>query len=136
MVGLLLVAHGKMASGLLNAMELIVGEQENVAAVELQEMDAIDALEATIDAQVQQLNSGDGVLVFVDLFGASPFNASARVAMRYEDVDVITGVNLPMLLETVLNRASTDLQGVIDVAKQVGVDGVRVLKQLMKDQLD
>lgn len=136
MVGILLVAHGQMASGLMNATELIVGEQEGIAVIELKEMDAIDALEASIDQEVQKLNSGDGVLILVDLFGASPFNASARVAVRYTDVDVISGMNLPMLLETVMNKASADLEALIEIATQAGMDGVRVLKQLLNNQTD
>ena len=134
MVGILLVTHGQMASGLLNATELIVGEQEAVATIELKEMDAIDALEASIDQEVLKLNSGDGVLVLVDLFGASPFNASARVAVRYPDVDVITGMNLPMLLETVMNKETSDLQSLIEIATNAGMGGVRVLKQLLNSQ--
>ena len=134
MIGILLVAHGQMASGLLNATELIVGEQEAVAMIELKEMDAIDALEASIDQEVQKLNSGDGVLVLVDLFGASPFNASARVAVRYLDVDVITGMNLPMILETVMNKETSDLQSLIEIATNAGMGGVRVLKQLLNSQ--
>ena len=136
MVGILLVAHGQMASGLLNATELIVGEQEAVATIELKEMDAIDALEASIDQEVRKLNSGDGVLVLVDLFGASPFNASARVAVRYPDVDVITGMNLPMLLETVMNKETSDLQSLIEIATNAGMGGVRVLKQLLNSQAE
>jgi PTS system mannose-specific IIA component len=99
-------------------------------------MDAIEALEEKIEQQVQALNTGQGVLIFVDLFGASPFNASARVAVRYENVDVITGMNLPMLLETTLNRESSSLQDLIATATDAGTSGVRVLKQLLKDQTD
>ena len=136
MVGILLVSHGQMASGLLDATELIVGEQENIAVIELQEKDAIDELETSIEQAVQKLNSGDGVLILVDLFGASPFNASSRVAVRYSNVDVITGMNLPMLLETVMNNETSDLEALIEIATNAGLGGVKVLKQLLNNQTD
>lgn len=136
MIGLLLISHGEMASGLLDAAKLIVGEQENVAVIALREMDAIDALDQKIEQAVADLDQGQGVLILVDLFGASPFNASARVAMRMPNVDVITGMNLPMLLETTMNREMSELNDLINIAKNAGSDGVRVLKEMMDNQTD
>ncbi len=132
MVKLVVVCHGALAEGLINAMELIAGTQEEVVALRLEETDAIDGLETRVEAAVQERQAGQEVLILVDLFGASPFNVSSRVAMRNEGVEVITGVNLPMLLETALGRENTSLVELVKVAREAGAGSVKVLSDLLQ----
>lgn len=132
MIKLIVIGHGAMAEGLVHAMELIVGSQEEVVAIRLDETDSIDELESRVEVAVVQNSSESGTLILVDLFGASPFNVSARVASRHPNVDVITGVNLPMLLETAMNRQNVTLSELVDMARQIGVGGVKVLSDLVK----
>jgi len=108
MVGMLIVTHGRLGEGLLDAMQMIAGPQEKVDFVSLKEGDSIDELKERILSAVKMLDDGSGVLVFVDMFGASPSNAAAY--LLNENVEVITGVNLPMLLEIVSFRESSSLQ--------------------------
>jgi mannose PTS system EIIA component len=131
MVNLIIVCHGSLADGLVNAMELIAGPQEGVTAIRLEEDDPIDQLEQRIEAAVQARPAGQGVLILADLFGASPFNASARVANRNPGVDVVTGVNLPMLLETALQRDSASLSELTALAEEAGAGSVKVLSKLI-----
>ena len=132
MVKLVIVCHGALAEGLINAMELIAGAQPEVVGIRLGEADSIDGLEARVEAAVRGRAAGQEVLILVDLFGASPFNVSARVAMRYPGVEVITGVNLPVLLETALGRENTSLAELVSLAREAGAGSMKVLSDLMQ----
>jgi mannose PTS system EIIA component len=131
MVNLVIVSHGNLGQGLLDAMRLIAGEQEGVVAVSLTEADSIDELPIRITKVVDEIDQGDGVLMMVDLIGASPFNVTARLAMEDPRIKVVTGVNLPMLLETALGREGHTLEELVQLAQESGANGVRTLEQLL-----
>jgi len=133
MVGMLIVTHGRLGEGLLDAMQMIAGPQEKVDFVSLKEGDSIDELKDKILNAVKTLDDGSGVLVFVDMFGASPSNAAAY--LLNENVEVITGVNLPMLLEIVSFRESSSLQELGANAMTAGVESVKNLTQLLRATL-
>ena len=132
MVKLVVVCHGALAEGLINAMELIIGSQPEVVALRLDEADSIDGLESQVEAAVQERQAGQEVLILVDLFCASPFNVSSRVAMRNLGVEVITGVNLPMLLETALGRDNLPVVELVKIARDAGAGSVKVLSDLLQ----
>jgi mannose/fructose/sorbose-specific phosphotransferase system IIA component len=121
-----------MAEGMIDAARMIVGEMEGVLAVSLQEMDAIEDLMGRIEAALSEVDNGEGALILVDAFGASPFNASARLAMQREKTEVVTGMNLPMLLELAVQREGQDLQAVTQIALEAGSTSIRTLSQTMK----
>lgn len=131
MVGIVVVSHGGMAEGMLDAARMIVGEQERLVSVTLREADGIESLTERVAAAVEQVDAGDGVLVLVDVFGASPFNASARVAMQRGKVEVLTGASLPMLLELVVQREGQDLAALTQVARDAGTSGIRTLSETL-----
>ncbi|UCF62178.1 MAG: PTS sugar transporter subunit IIA [Anaerolineaceae bacterium] len=132
MVGVLVVAHGEMASGLLDAARMIVGDQEALLALSLQEMEDVEGLMDKVEGAISQVDTGEGVLVLVDLPGASPFNASARIAMQREGIEVVTGVNLPMLAELLVMRDGSSLEELVDIAKEAGISGVRTLSEILE----
>ena len=134
MVGMLIVTHGRLGEGLLDAMQMIAGPQEKVDFVSLKEGDSIDELKERILSAVKMLDDGSGVLVFVDMFGASPSNAAAY--LLNENVEVITGVNLPMLLEIVSFRESSSLQELSANAMTSGVESIKNLTQLLRASLE
>lgn len=132
MVGIVIVCHGDMADGLLDAARMIVGEQEGIAAVSLREMDAVEGLMERVAVAIEKVNTGDGALVLVDLFGASPFNASVRLAMQGDSkIEVITGVSLPMLLELAVQRDGETLEQLVEIALEAGTTGIRTLSQTL-----
>jgi len=131
LVGIVIVSHGEMADGMLDAARMIVGEQEGIATVSLKEMDDVEGLTERVDAAITQVNAGEGVLVMVDLFGASPFNASTRLAMERDDIEVITGMSLPMLVEVAVQRDGADLQQLVHIAREAGTSGVRTLSDTL-----
>jgi PTS system mannose-specific IIA component len=131
-IGLVLVSHGKLAEGLIDAMQMIAGEQEAVRAVALLETEDIESLIERIQQAVNAVDSGEGVLIFVDLFGASPFNASARLVLASPErpLEVITGVNLPMLVELVVQREGMSLNDAVELVLQVAPESIRRLASI------
>jgi PTS system mannose-specific IIA component len=127
MIGIVLVSHGAMANGMLEAARMIVGDQEGIKAVSLEEMDDVEGLMEKISAEAKAVDTGEGVLVLVDVFGASPFNASARLAMAGKNMEVITGMNLPMLLELAIQRSNKNLVELTRVALEAGISSIRTL---------
>lgn len=131
MVGIVVVCHGAMGDGLLDAARMIVGEQEGVVAVNLREEDSVESLMDRVAVAVEEVDRGDGVLILVDVFGASPFNASARLAMQRDQIEVISGVSLPMLLELFVQREGQSLAELVEVAREAGTTGIRTLSETL-----
>lgn len=131
MVGIVVVSHGNMADGMMDAARMIVGEMEGVATVSLKESDAVEDLISRIEAAVNAVDQGEGALILVDAFGASPFNASARLAMNRAKIEVISGVNLPMLLELAVQREGQDLEAATQIALETGTASIRTLSQTL-----
>ena len=103
MVGILLMSHGELSKGELNTLECIVGANENITVLTLAADDDITKFEEDMNQAIIELNTGDGVLVMVDVLGGTPSNKSAQ-KLREKDVEVLTGLNLPMLLAAVEAR--------------------------------
>jgi PTS system mannose-specific IIA component len=133
-VGIVLVSHGSLASGMMDAAAMIVGNLEAVAAVGLFESEAVEDLMGKIGAALAEVDQGEGILILVDAFGASPFNASARLALERKNIEVLTGMNLPMLLELAVQREGRDLAGVTELALQTGISSIRRLSETVKPQ--
>ena len=133
MVGIIIVSHGELANGLVDAMQMITGSQEQVAAISLQESNAPEDLSVRINEILPSIDNGDGVLIMVDLYGATTFNASSRLYLELDrKIEVVTGANLPMLVETVVFREGNDLKSVFDCAYQAGRDGIKTLPESIK----
>lgn len=115
----------------MDAARMIVGEMEGVATVSLKESDAVEDLITRIETAVDEVDQGEGVLILVDAFGASPFNASARLAMNRKNVEVISGMNLPMLLELAVQREGQDLTATTQIALETGAASIRTLSQTL-----
>jgi mannose/fructose/sorbose-specific phosphotransferase system IIA component len=133
MINILLISHGNFADGILHAAELIIGSSDGIQTLDLQREDPIDELRNRIDSALKILYSNsDGVLILVDLLGASPFNQAATVNPDlFPSIEVVTGLNLPMLLEVITNRSSANsLDELSAIAEQAGIDGIKVLNKL------
>ena len=131
MVGIVIVTHGAMTDGLLDAARMIVGPLDGIIGVALRESDDVESLMERVEAAVDEVNTGDGVLILVDLFGASPFNASARLAMTRDGIEVLTGVSLPMLLELAVQRDDQSLQELVEIAREAGISSIRTLSETL-----
>jgi len=135
MIGILVVCHGGLAEGLLNSMSLIIGEQEKTGAIGLYESDSIDEFPGRIKEKIEELITDDGLIIFVDIIGASPFNASAKVIHDNPELNLslITGVNLPMILETALNfEEDLSLEELSQKIKDIGREQIKTLSEIIK----
>ena len=95
MVGILVTGHGKYATGVETAIELIAGPQQDFVAVNF-DREIVD-LEKELTEGYDRLQNCDGIIVFSDLPGGSPFKTAVMVAQQYENIEVLAGTNLPML---------------------------------------
>ena len=129
MIGLLLVSHGRMAEGMLDSLDLIMGKPEYMNSVSLVAGEDFEVLKQELTKEIRRLHDGDGVLVFVDLFGASPYNAAQYVSMQFQQeglpVRIVTGMNLAMVLESAALRSSLSLDALVETAKASGKDGIQ-----------
>ena len=110
MIGAVLVTHGDLANELLRVAELIVGPQERLRAVPLAPGEDMESMRARIEAAVKEVDGGDGVIVLADMFGGTPSNLSLPFHKEGK-VEVLTGVNLPMILKLASARSATPEEG-------------------------
>ncbi len=103
MIGILLVTHGHLASEMIKAMEHVIGQQTQIDTVCIEENDDVEAKRQEIVEKVKALNSGAGVCITTDMFGGTPSNLAISV-MQGNQVEVIAGLNLPMLIKLVRSR--------------------------------
>ncbi|MDT2669884.1 PTS sugar transporter subunit IIA [Enterococcus dongliensis] len=128
MTGILIVTHGEMARGMIDSLNLIMGDQEEYQTLGLKHGDDIIAFKEEIQASIRQLDRGDGVLVLVDLFSASPYNQAALSfnELKGHKYRLISGVNLPMLIEAFNQRMiGEDLETMYQKAMIAGKEGIK-----------
>jgi PTS system mannose-specific IIA component len=123
MIGILVVTHGKLGRELINTVEMIVGSQKQMASVEIHHKDDMPTSAENIEKAFQKVNKKDGVIIFTDLLGGTPSNVSLTMLNRPK-VEVMSGVNLPMLLKAVDCRPSLSLKEVVEASQKSGKDGI------------
>ncbi|AGK99172.1 PTS sugar transporter subunit IIA [Clostridium pasteurianum] len=136
MTAIIIGTHGKFSQEILRSSEMIFGKQENVSAVTFEPGEGPDDLVKKYEKELEQLDLKQGVLFLVDLFGGSPFNAASRIVSENKNMDIVTGINLPMLLEVYGVRDSSDFDELVDTAKKAAQDGVKSLREVLVQQED
>ena len=119
MIGLVLVTHGHLADELRSAMEHVVGPQRNVATICIGPEDDIEGRRQDIHNSITTVDQGDGVVLLTDMFGGTPSNLAISMMGR-SGVEVIAGVNLPMLVKLAKVRGTRTLPECVDCAEQAG----------------
>jgi PTS system mannose-specific IIA component len=119
MVGVVVVTHGQLATELLNAAETIVGDLPGFAAISIGWHDDVEQAREEIGQAISRLETGDGVIVLTDMFGGTPSNLAISL-LEEGRVEVVTGVNLPMLIKLATLRETVPLQ---EVARRIREDG-------------
>ncbi|WP_326717698.1 mannose/fructose/sorbose PTS transporter subunit IIA [Vagococcus jeotgali] len=134
MVGIVLASHGEFAEGIMQSGSMIFGEQENVKAVTLMPSEGPDDLKAKIIAAVESFDQQDEVLFLVDLWGGTPFNQANTLFEEHKDSwAIVSGLNLPMLIEAYAMRLSVNnaheiASKIIETAK----DGIKVRPEALE----
>lgn len=119
MIGMVLVSHGNLGVALRDALEHVVGPQRNVATVSIEADADIETQRQEIAARIAEVDTGDGVVVLTDMFGGTPCNLSMSMLGRH-DIEVIAGVNLPMLVKLAKVRGSHSLTDAVHSAEDAG----------------
>jgi PTS system mannose-specific IIA component len=119
MIGLVLVTHGRLAEELRLAMEHVVGAQRHCAAVCIGPDDDMERRRAEIHDRIEEVDTGDGVVLLTDMFGGTPSNLAIS-QMDRRGVEVIAGVNLPMLVKLAKVRSNLPLADAVDCAQTAG----------------
>lgn len=119
MIGGVVVTHGQLARELVNAAEMIVGDIHHITAVSIGWHDDVETARGMIKEAIDHTNQGHGVLVLTDLLGGTPTNIAASF-MGIEQIEIVTGVNLPMLIKLASQRGDEDLT---TLARQVRDQG-------------
>jgi PTS system mannose-specific IIA component len=119
MIGMVLVTHGALANALRDAMEHVVGKQSSLATVCIESDAEIEGQRAEIAARIREVNTGDGVILLTDMFGGTPSNLAMSM-LGQPDVEVIGGVNLPMLVKLAKVRGNQGLAESVQCAEAAG----------------
>lgn len=132
MIGVLVATHGEMAKGIFDAIDMICGTQEKFQIVSLKRGQDAESFGEEIGEIITELNDGDGVVILVDLLGATPMNQSALNLYKSETVEVITGVNLPMVVTATMERDCVgNIKELVEKIKNDGKDSVCSVRELL-----
>jgi PTS system mannose-specific IIA component len=133
MIGVVLVTHGRLAQEFIGALEHVVGPQENMAAVCIGPDDDMERRRREIVESVAKVDGGRGVVLLTDMFGGTPSNLAISV-LDQGRVEVVAGVNLPMLIKLASLRGEESLATVIAEAQRAGRKYINVASQLLADK--
>ena len=130
MIGLVLVTHGRLGEEMVAALEHVVGKQPNVAALSIGPDDDIEKRREQILECVAKADEGDGVILLTDMFGGTPSNLAISI-MEKAKVEVIAGVNLPMLIKLASVRGKESLNTAAVSAQEAGRKYINVASRLL-----
>ena len=130
MIGMVLVTHGRLAEEFVAALEHVVGPQKAVATVCIGPDDDMEARRADIISAVQQVDDGAGVVLLTDMFGGTPSNLAISV-LEGGKVEVVAGINLPLLIKIASEREKDDLPTAVAAAQEAGRKYINVASALL-----
>jgi len=130
MIGLVLVTHGRLAEEFVAAMEHVVGPQRNLRAVCIAPDDNMEKRRNEILSSVVDVDEGNGVILLTDMFGGTPSNLAISILEKAK-VEVVAGVNLPMLIKLATVRESESLEEAVSSAQEAGRKYINVASNLL-----
>ena len=130
MIGLILVTHGRLADQFVEAMEHVVGKQTDIATVCIGPNDDMEQRRAEIADKIEAVETGGGVIVLTDLFGGTPSNLAISL-LEAGRVEVIAGINLPMLIRLAGARKSMGVVAAVEAAQTAGRNYITVASELL-----
>ena len=130
MIGLVLVTHGRLASEFIVAMEHVVGPQKQIEGICIGPEDDMEERRSQIAEAIRAVDGGVGVIVLTDLFGGTPSNLAISL-MKSEDIEVIAGVNLPMLIRLEGARKVMSVRAAVAAAREAGRKYISVASEIL-----
>jgi len=131
MIGMVLVTHGRLADEFVAATEHVVGPQECIRAISIGPDDDMEQRRTEIVQAAEEVDTGNGVILLTDMFGGTPSNLAISLLDR-ANVEVIAGMNLPMLIKLVKVRQEDDLQDAVAKAQESGRKYINVASNLLQ----
>ena len=132
MIGLVVAAHGNLGSELLASVQMIIGPVRNAQAVSINQDNSMEDIRAAIGNAVKEVTSdGAGVIIVTDMFGGTPANVSMTF-LEPQSVEVLTGVNLPMLLKFFNSQESLSLDELAGIIKSYGQQSIALAGEYLK----
>ncbi len=128
MNGLIITGHGSFASGIQTSVQLIAGEQMNIEYIDFVESDSTADLEKKLNSALNRLKETEGVLVLCDLVGGSPFKTAASLSVQRQNVFVIGGANMAMVIETAIMKDNFIIEELKEMAVNSGKDGIKAFE--------
>ena len=129
-INIVLVSHGELGDALIQATEMIAGPAERLFSVPLLPGESPEGFGKKLNAALQEI-AGEETVVLIDLFGGTPYNVAARQVLK-ENVECVTGANLPMLLELVMSRDDATLSELAEEIAQAGQESVKNLGPMLR----
>ena len=133
MIGLVLVTHGRLAAEFLAATEHVVGQQPRIEAICIEAEDDMELRRAEIAAAVQRCDAGQGVIMLTDLLGGTPSNLA--ISLMGPNIDVIAGVNLPMLIKLSSVRKTMTVSAAVEAAQEAGRKYIAVASKMLGEAI-
>lgn len=131
MIGIVLVAHGNIAQSFFDVVELISGSQKSFRALAISAADNIELKRSNLMDVIDAVDEGDGVIVLTDLFGGTPSNLAISV-LGVKHIEVIAGVNVPMILKLLSIRDKDDLETCVNKVVAEGQKQIRIASEFLK----
>jgi mannose PTS system EIIA component len=132
MIGLVIVTHGRLADEFISAVEHIVGKQDLLLAICIGPDDKMEARRTDIESAIEKVDAGQGVIVLTDMFGGTPSNLAISL-LEEERVEVVAGLNLPMLVKICRIRKESSLEKVAAAAQDAGRKYINIASQILGD---
>ena len=134
MVGILVITHQRLAEEFIATAALIVGDIENCVGLSLDPDLPVEDLRQQIDEAMDRVNDGDGVIVLTDMFGGTPSNLSLSF-LNNEGIEVVTGVNLPMLLKLAQSREGHRVDELARIIKDYGRRSISLASEILDQEV-
>lgn len=132
-IGIIVAAHGNYCSAMLKAAESIMGPQEDLVAISVDVGHEVDEAVRRLTDAAQRLDRGSGVIVLTDMFGGTPTNLSLTLLGKHQ-AEVVTGVNLPMLMKVIESRSTLPLHELATQAGEAGKAGIVVAGEMLRNK--
>jgi PTS system mannose-specific IIA component len=134
MVGIVIVTHLKLGEELLAVAELIVGKLKQFQAVSINPKEGVEEISERISEAIRKVDKGKGILILTDMFGGTPSNICLSFLEEWK-IEVITGVNLPMLLKLATSEEERDLAELADFIRTYGQKNINLASEILKKNL-
>ena len=131
MIGIVLIAHKPLGQSFIEALEHIMGPQNNIVAVDIADEDTVDQSRDNLIVAIETVDSTDGVVIVSDMFGGTPSNLAISM-LSHDNIEVLAGMNLPMLVKLVESRKTKPLAEAAHEAQAAGREYINVASEFLK----